>query len=188
MKGVFSRWITKITIIPTLLILLLNNTANAQDPGACFMTTEDGKTLDLGSLCGITPIKPVDTGVYQVPIKRRSGRTPVIDVTFNGKKTFEMILDTGASGTLITQKMANALLLKPSGSLEASIADGSVIKLKTSQVKSIGVGGAEVNNVRVAIAPNAKIGLLGHDFFGQYDVKIGQNVVEFYRRHKSANN
>lgn len=182
MKVVFSRCITKITIIPTLLILLLNNTAKATDPGACFMTTADGRTLDLAKLCGITPVKPLDTGVFRVPIKRRSGKIPVIDVTFNGKKTFEMIVDTGASGTLITQSMANALQLKPNGTLQASIADGSIIKLKTSQVKSIGVGGAMVNNVRVAIAPKAEVGLLGHDFFGNFDVKIGENIVEFYRR------
>ncbi len=188
MKAVFSRWITKSTVIPTLLILLLNNTAKAQDPGACFMTTEDGRTIDLGSLCGITPVKPVDTGVFRVPIIRRSGRTPIINVTFNGKKTFEMVVDTGASGTLITQSMANALQLKASGSLQASIADGSIIKLKTGQVKSIGVGGAMVNNVRVAIAPRAEVGLLGHDFFGNYDVKIGENTVEFYRRQKTVNN
>jgi aspartyl protease family protein len=188
MKGVFSRWITKITVIPALLILLSNNTSRATDPGACFMTTEDGRTLDLGSLCGITPVKPVDTGVYRVPIIRRSGMTPVINVTFNGEKTFEMIVDTGASGTLITQSMANALELQPSGTVSASIADGSIIKLNTSQVKSIGVGGAMVNNVRVAIAPRAEVGLLGHDFFGNYDVKIRENTVEFYRRQKTANN
>lgn len=182
MKSFFGFVTTTITFIPAIIILLSNNTARATDPGACFMTTEDGRTLNLGSLCGITPVKPIDTGVYRIPIKRRSGKTPIIEVTFNGKKTFEMIFDTGASGTLITQPMANALQLKPSGTLQASIADGSIIKLKTGRVKSIGVGGAKVNNIRVAIAPNAKIGLLGHDFFGNYDVKIGQNVVELYRR------
>ncbi|MBV6625340.1 MAG: retroviral-like aspartic protease family protein [Rivularia sp. (in: Bacteria)] len=188
MKSVFSWWTTRVTVISTLFILLSGNTTQANDPGACFMTTEDGRTINLGSLCGITPVKPVDTGVYQIPIKRRSGNTPIVDVTFNGKKTFEMIFDTGASGTLITQSMANALQLKPSGTLQASIADGSVIKLKTGQVKSIGVGGAKVNNVRVAIAPNADTGLLGHDFFGNYDVKIGKNMIELYRRQKTASN
>ena len=188
MKSVFSQWTTKFTVISTLLILLSSNTARANDPGACFMTTEDGRTLDLGRLCGITPVKPADTGVYRIPIKRRIRNTPVIDVTFNGQKTFEMIFDTGASGTLITATMANALQLKPSGTLQASIADGSIIKLKTGEVESIGVGGAMVNNVRVAIAPRAQTGLLGHDFFGNYDVKIGQDTIELYRRQKTARN
>ncbi|MEB3215870.1 MAG: retropepsin-like aspartic protease [Nostocales cyanobacterium 94392] len=188
MKTFFSPWITKITIIPTIIILVFNNTAKAQDLGACFMTTADGKTIDLGTLCGITPVKPVDTGVFRVPIKRRSGKTPVIDVTFNGKKTFEMIVDTGASGTLITQSMANALQIKPSGTLQARIADGSIIKFNTGQVQSIGVGGQSINNIQVAIAPKAEIGLLGHDFFGNYDVKIGLNMIEFYRRGQTAIN
>jgi aspartyl protease family protein len=99
-----------------------------------------------------------------------------------------MIFDTGASGTLITATMANALQLKPSGTLQASIADGSIVKLKTGQVKSIGAGGAMVNNVRVAIAPRAETGLLGHDFFGNYDVKIGQNMIELYRRKTVSSN
>ena len=34
--------------------------------------------------------------VFQAKIKRRAGGTPVIDVVFNGNKTFEMIVDTGA--------------------------------------------------------------------------------------------
>ena len=31
-----------------------------------------------------------------------------------------------------------------------------------------------------------QIGLLGHDFFGNYDVKIKKDVVEFYVRWKWA--
>ena len=189
MKSVFSRWTTKLIIISTSLILIANNGARASDPGACFMKTEDGKSIYLVSFCCFTlvePSYPLYTLIYRIPIKRRSGMTPIIDVTFNGQKTFEMIVDTGASGTLITQSMANALQLEPSGTLRASIADGSIIDLKTSQVKSIGVGGAMVNNVRVAIAPKAEVGLLGHDFFSNYDVKIKENSVEFYRRQKTA--
>ncbi|MEB3211436.1 MAG: hypothetical protein VKL39_08770, partial [Leptolyngbyaceae bacterium] len=42
-------------------------------------------------------------GVFRAPIVRRAGGTPVVMVTFNGNQTFEMIVDTGASGTVITQ-------------------------------------------------------------------------------------
>ena len=120
--------------------------------------------------------------VFQAKIKRRAAGTPVIDVTFNGNKTFEMIVDTGASGTLITQRMASALGVRSVGKIKAGIADGSVVEFDLGRVQSIGVGGAIVKNVEVAIAKQMDIGLLGHDFFGNYDVKIKQNVVEFYPR------
>jgi aspartyl protease family protein len=120
--------------------------------------------------------------VFQAKIKRRVGGTPVIDVLFNGNKTFEMIVDTGASGTLISQRMATALGVRPVRTVRAGIADGSVVEFPIGLVRSIRVGGAAVQNVEVAIAKQMQIGLLGHDFFGNYDVKIKKDVVEFYVR------
>ncbi|MCU0545163.1 MAG: retroviral-like aspartic protease family protein [Oscillatoriaceae cyanobacterium Prado104] len=120
--------------------------------------------------------------VFQARIKRRAGGTPVIDVVFNGNRTFEMIVDTGASGTLITQRMAAALGVRPVRTIKAGIADGSIVEFPIGRVQSIGVGGAQVRNVEVAIARQMEIGLLGHDFFGNYDVKIKKDVVEFYTR------
>jgi aspartyl protease family protein len=120
--------------------------------------------------------------VFQAKIKRRAGGTPVIDVVFNGNRTFEMIVDTGASGTLITQRMASLLGVRPVRTVRAGIADGSVVEFPIGMVRSIRVGGAAVQNVEVAIAKQMEIGLLGHDFFGNYDVKIKKDVVEFYVR------
>lgn len=120
--------------------------------------------------------------VFQARIKRRAGGTPVIDVVFNGNRTFEMIVDTGASGTLITQRMAAVLGVRPVRTVRAGIADGSIVEFPVGRVQSIGVGGAQVRNVEVAIARQMEIGLLGHDFFGNYDVKIKKDVVEFYIR------
>ena len=39
-----------------------------------------------------------------------------------------------------------------------------------------------VKDVDVAIAEDMDIGLLGHDFFGNYDIRIGKDVVEFSQR------
>lgn len=129
------------------------------------------------------PAKPRgNPQVFQAKIKRRAGGTPVIDVVFNGNKTFEMILDTGASGTLISQRMATALGVRPVRTIRAGIADGSVVEFPIGLVRSIRVGGAVIQNVEVAIAKQMPIGLLGHDFFGNYDVKIKKDVVEFYVR------
>jgi predicted aspartyl protease len=176
MKTACKLWIA---IIPILIFLAYPHRTTAQDVGACFMVTSSGKTINLGTLCGIPP---TNSGVFRIPIKRRIAKTPVIDVTFNGNKTFEMILDTGASSVVITQAMVEALKIKPTGTMQASIADGSEVQFSTSNVQAIAVGGAVVNNVQVAIAPKADIGLLGHDFFDNYDVKILEKEVEFHRR------
>jgi predicted aspartyl protease len=166
-------------MMPTLIFLAFLHRATADDPGSCFMVTSSGKTISLGSLCGATP---VDSRVFRVPIKRRMGKTPVVDVTFNQEQTFEMILDTGASSTLITQKMATALKLQPTGKINAQIADGTEVQFLTSQVQYMTVGPAIANNIEVAIAPKAAIGLLGHDFFDNYDIKILEKEVEFRHR------
>ena len=129
------------------------------------------------------PAKPAgNQKVFQAKIKRRDAGTPVIDVVFNSNKTFEMIVDTGASGTLITQRMASLLGVRPVRTARAGIADGSVVEFPLGVVRSIRVGGAAIQNVEVAIAQRMQIGLLGHDFFGNYDVKIKKDVVEFYVR------
>uniref|UniRef100_A0A832H5H2 Aspartyl protease n=1 Tax=Oscillatoriales cyanobacterium SpSt-402 TaxID=2282168 RepID=A0A832H5H2_9CYAN len=128
--------------------------------------------------------KSPDAGkVFQAKIKRRAGGTPVIDVTFNGKQTFEMIVDTGASGTVITQPMADALGVQVIGKTKVSTASQVGVEVPLAFVESIAVGGAVVKEVVVAIGNNAlDIGLLGHDFFGDYDVTVKQDVVEFRKR------
>lgn len=174
-------WQIFLFVLTTVGLLNWGTHADARDPGGCFMIDSSGRTISLGSLCGVSSPKQ-NMNVFRIPIKRRVYRTPVIDVTFNGNQVFEMILDTGASATLINQNMANALKIQPSNSIQARIADGTQIELKTGVVRSVGVAGAVVSNIEVAIAPKAEIGLLGHDFFGDYDVKILENVVEFHRR------
>lgn len=158
---------------------------------SCYMVTASGKRVSLGTICGEAP--PPDTtqsatlkrvqpptrdGIYRAKIKRRLSSTPVIDVAFNGR-IFEMILDTGASNTLITKKMAEALQLRPQGYREVVIADGSTIKFPVTTINSATAGGMPARKLTVTVAENAGIGLLGHDFFSKYDVKIKRQVIEF---------
>lgn len=122
-------------------------------------------------------------GVFKVPIKRRAGQTPVVDVTFNNGQVFEMIIDTGASGTVITQEMAQSLGVIPEGEVTANTASDKDVKFSTTTIESIVVAGAVASKVRVAIGgEDLEIGLLGQDFFGKYDILIRQDVVEFRQR------
>lgn len=129
------------------------------------------------------PVPPTQP-VFQATIKRRAGGTPVIDVTFNATQQFEMIVDTGASGTVITQDTAAALGVIAVATAKANTASARSVEFPIGYVDSISVGEAVVTDVPVAIAPSPELetGLLGHDFFGDYDVTIKRDVVEFRPR------
>ncbi len=159
-----------------------STTVRSPSDNACFMVTSSGKQLNLGSLCGeenVAAPQLGQDGVIRLKIKKRYASTPVVDVSFNGK-TFEMIFDTGASSTLITQSMANALRIQPTGYREVIIADGSTLKLPVTAIKQVSAGGLVNRNMAVTVANKADVGLLGHDFFGNYDIKIKRNEIELH--------
>jgi predicted aspartyl protease len=110
-------------------------------------------------------------------IKRGDDLTPRIEVTFNDDYTEEMVLDTGASLTTITQDMAKTLKVKPVGEGVFILADGKEVKMPIGEVKSIEVGGTKVDNVKVAIGGGDA--LLGQNFYGDREVLIKRDVVEF---------
>jgi predicted aspartyl protease len=116
-----------------------------------------------------------DIRTFQARIKYRRSRIPVIDVVFNGKKTYEMMVDTGASGTMITQEMADKLGVKTEDSVSIMTPAGAS-SVDIGYVSSITVGSSTVYRVPVTIGP---VNLLGHDFFGDCDISIRKNVVEF---------
>ncbi|AFZ22845.1 hypothetical protein Cylst_0506 [Cylindrospermum stagnale PCC 7417] len=133
-----------------------------------------------------TEIFTQDLEVFTAPIKRRVSGTPIVEVTFNGQQRFEMIVDTGASGTVITQQMAIALGVVPVGKAKANTASSRAVEFPVGYVNSMEVGGVMANKVPVAIAgAELETGLLGHDFFGNYDVTIKRNLVEFRPQSRS---
>lgn len=131
----------------------------------------------------VNPSSSQANQIFQARIKRRAGGTPVIDVTFNGSQTFEMIVDTGASSTVITSQMAKSLNVQVVGSTKVDTASDKGVEVSLAQVDSIAIGGIQMSSLVVAIGgPALEIGLLGHDFFGNYDVTVKRDVVEFKQR------
>lgn len=129
------------------------------------------------------PVQPNQARTFYAPIIRREGNTPVVRVKFNGNHAFDMIVDTGASGTLITSQMASALGVVPVAQANVDTASQKSVVFPLGYVQSIEVGGALASNVMVAIAgAELDVGLLGHDFFGHYDVTIREKEVEFRER------
>lgn len=175
------------------LLLLWPTAGPAQEQDGCIVNLP-GSRPNLSKLCGRGPGSSgaaavngssgnsANKQVFRAPIKRLSGRTPVIDVVFNGRQKFEMIVDTGADRSLITKRMAQALKVPIVGAGRFTLADGKTITLQIGRLVSMGVDGSTIRNVDVAIADDMDAGLLGHDFFGDYDVQLKKTVVEFHRR------
>lgn len=122
----------------------------------------------------------------QLAIKRREHGVPVVDVLFNRRKSFEMLVDSGASMTVITRPMAAAL-----GITTAHIVDSITVKTANGQtnmpivyLSAVTVAGLTTQQVPVAIAgPDMEIGLLGQDFLQRYDVNLRSSRIEFHDRH-----
>ncbi len=118
----------------------------------------------------------------QIPIQRRQGGTPVVAVTLQGAKgaqAFPMLFDTGATGTLITAEMAQAVGVTVVGETQARIADGSVVNLPVGLVNAVEVGGLRKEQVKVAIG--GSYGLLGQDIYGQYGIAIGSHMIHLHQ-------
>jgi aspartyl protease family protein len=121
----------------------------------------------------------------QLAIKRREHGVPVVDVLFNQRKSFEMLVDSGASMTVITRPMAKAL-----GITTAHIVDSITVKTANGQtnmpivyLSAVSVAGLTTQQVPVAIAgPDMEMGLLGQDFLQRYDVNLRSNRIEFHDR------
>ena len=181
---------TVISLSSSILVGTVANSSRgvAQESEGCFMRSSSGRTLNLSqSVCGFLPegSTPVTgaakSGVFHAKIKRRLANIPVIEVTFNGKQKFDMMVDSGASGTVITPAMAKALGVVLQGTVQAQTPNG-VATFPLGRLTSIEAGGLAVNNLVVAVSPSLDIGLLGHDFFGNKDVTIKQDVIEFRSR------
>lgn len=183
-------------IFNLLILCTIVNTipaiAYAQNQQGCFMIDPQGNSLDLSHLCGSSTVDSSNSnrtftsrrksGTVIAKIKRRESGIPVIDVQLNGKYTFEMMLDTGASLTVLTPKMANALKFEADGIIYVDTPSDRQVEVLTGLLSSASVGRATSKNIRVAISSSLDIGLLGQNFFGQYDVTIKQDVIEFRKR------
>ncbi|AFZ13970.1 hypothetical protein Cri9333_3132 [Crinalium epipsammum PCC 9333] len=156
-----------------------NTTENPLNPTA----PENITQLELGQPKNQSKSISSNLKVFTVPIKRRASGTPVIDVTFNGLHTFEMVMDTGASTTVITPTMADQIGVKVEEIVMADTASEKRVQFGAGKVKSIAVEGAVAKNIKVAIANSGlEVGLLGQDFLSKYDVLMKRDVIEFHRR------
>ena len=113
-----------------------------------------------------------DTMIVPVTL---SGGAIIVPVTFNGSVTANLLLDTGASMTMISHRLASDLALPAIGS-RSFFGIGGTVNAAIARVDSIKVGDAEVGGMQVSIHDISRFprlqGLLGMDFLGRFNVSV----------------
>lgn len=179
MKKVFSV----LMIVSGMLLCPLDYKTQAQSD--CYLQNSGGQQIDLGHLCGGSHSNASTvSGVYKIPIARRVGGIPTVMVVFNNQQRFEMLFDTGASGVTITEAMAKAIGVRKEAQDVAQTAGGP-IAYHLGRVASLQAGNLMRKNIVVGIVAQMQgqeQGLLGQNFFGDYDVTIKKEVIELHPR------
>lgn len=123
------------------------------------------------------PRQPLNNlSAFRVPILGRKGGIPIVAVTLDGQETFPMLLDTGASVTMITPEMAQSIRFRPQGKERVRVASGQVLEVPTGRISSIQVGGVTTNNFEVVVG---NMPLLGQNFISQYNLVVAQDFIVF---------
>ncbi len=117
-----------------------------------------------------------------IDIRRGSSDLWFVPVTFGGKYTQTMAIDTGASIICLPWKMASDIGLLPTDkapTLRMTLADGRTVEAKEMFADKVRVGKFTVENVRCAVMPREfteAAPLLGQSFLQKFTYKI--NSVE----------
>lgn len=93
------------------------------------------------------------------------------EALINNQKV-SVLVDTGATGVAISQKVADKLQLKSLQAVRTMTANGDTVSYMV-RLDSVKVGGVEANNVAATIAPG--LGgdvLLGMSYLGRMDVRL----------------
>ncbi|MCX5797610.1 MAG: retroviral-like aspartic protease family protein [Elusimicrobia bacterium] len=106
---------------------------------------------------------------------RRVGAHLIVDVVFNGKVTVPLLVDTGASQTVISPEVAAEVGLEGGEVVHSTVADGRQVEGRLIVVDSLAVGDARVEKTPVIViaapGPDAK-GLLGMSFLKNFMVQL----------------
>lgn len=93
------------------------------------------------------------------------------EALINGTKV-NVLVDTGATGVAISQRVADKLQLKSINAIRTNTANGDSIGYMV-RLESVQLGGVKANNVAAMIAPGLDGDvLLGMSFLGRMDVRL----------------
>jgi predicted aspartyl protease len=112
-------------------------------------------------------------GAIMVPVLSSGRSSMIVTALMNQRINGNLIIDTGATNTVISNRLANLLTLQAVGKAFVHTVGGPV-QVAVARLGSLKVGAAEINNLPVLVHdfsqdPSIE-GLLGMDFLGRYQI------------------
>jgi len=118
-----------------------------------------------------------------VPLRLARPDHPIIlvDVLINAMETYQFMLDTGASQTIVSPRLAQRMGM-PDAQADSLIGVGGVTQSSVGTLRSLSVGEASLKNSKVIVADifsqlgqalgDAMDGILGFNFLSRFKVVI----------------
>jgi clan AA aspartic protease (TIGR02281 family) len=118
--------------------------------------------------------------VYKVRVQR-AGTGMLVGVRLNNSVTAPFLIDTGASDVLIPKRYADQLGFAEGDKTRTkryATANGIVTR-PVMTLRSVSLGGAQVEDVPASVTPDMQFGLLGLSFFNHftYNIDTAQGIV-----------
>lgn len=118
----------------------------------------------------------INGGNSEVVLKRGLDGHYRAEALINNEKV-DVLVDTGATGVAISQRIADKLNLKSIDAVRTNTANGDAVGYMV-RLKSVKVGGVEAQNVAAMIAPGLEGDvLLGMSYLGRMDVRLFKNEM-----------
>ena len=118
--------------------------------------------------------KTPTNGAIAIPVNIRGSKV-IVSVTFNDSIAANLLLDTGASRTMISTRTARDLRLHSTGS-GTGYGIGGYVTVSTGRIESVKIGEVEVRNMLVMVhdfSPDPSYeGLLGFDFLRHFHMSL----------------
>ena len=138
-------------------------------------------------LAALTNVDPYRfSGSNSVRVSMRVGRpdVPRVDVTLNGTKSVNAIIDSGAVLSIVSRKLAADLPVRMLGTFEGTFSGllGEPIPVQFGILDSLQIGGMTISNVPVAVMPDDKMRFLitGKKEF-RMDFLLGAHLLKEFR-------
>ncbi len=126
---------------------------------------------------GVKTVVNMATGKHVVKLTRR-GNSLTTDVLLNRKARADLIVDTGATDTVISSNLAKkiGISVNRGRDIVCQVADGRSVIGKQINIKEVRVGGAKVYNVQAVVLDSGEMGdspgLLGMSFLKNFVFKV----------------
>ncbi|MDO8602250.1 MAG: retropepsin-like aspartic protease [Candidatus Omnitrophota bacterium] len=151
-------------------------TAKVAGKAVCMTAKVAGKTA-VATGKSVRTVVNMATGKHVVKLVKR-GNSLTASVLLNRKVREELIVDTGATDTVISSNLARKIGVSPGKgkNVLCQVADGRTVNGKQVKIKEVRVGGAKVYNVQAIVLDSGETGnspgLLGMSFLNNFVFKV----------------